>query len=478
MQKRVQSVCQLFATIFSLLFIATSYAGNPLWTFTPDPYYPPSLSITSVGSATIQYTITNQSRTTHTLAMKPINGITQITSGGSCPSSFTLGYHQSCTLSLLVNGSLLTNNILGGPIVCEEGSALLCYQPSAANALHINLIPIAKFLITPLSNGNGVITPNTPQTIVAGNQLTFTATPDSGYQVDQWLVDGGIVQKGGSTFTLSHIDANHTVEATFTRLGTIYAGTLSGFIYFSMDNGLTWTTTTSPSPGNRVNSVFATQNSLYAGSADGKVYYSTNNGVLWNATTTVPDSSSVNTVVITSINNVTTIYCGTENGHVYYTTDGIAWTATSNPGSGPVNSLFITPSNILYVGSEDGNVYYSINNGNSWNQIVGPLSGSSVPVHHVFATANQLYVNTRKVTSNSTLPPGTIDFEYAYSSNSLTNPNPSWTLLSQITYTLFVNSDASMIYAGTQGGYVFSLTTGEELGFITYSPISSLFFLG
>lgn len=91
---------------------------------------------------------------------------------------------------------------------------------------------------------------------------------------------------------------------------------------------------------------------------------------------------------------------------------------------------------------------------------------------------NSLYASTRKVSTNGTVPPGTVDFEYTYSTNSLTAMNPTWNLVSQVTYTLFVNADASVLYAGTQDGHVFSLTTGDELGFITYSPISSLFFIG
>ncbi|MDR3441657.1 MAG: hypothetical protein P4L65_01435 [Legionella sp.] len=463
--------------VFIWLFISSAYAGTPLWTFTPDPTYSPKISITAAGSATIKYKITNQSHKTHTLVMKPIKGITQITSGGNCPAVFKLAYQQSCTLNLLVNGNQLAANVHGGPVVCQQGSALECYQPALINVLNITLIPIARYLITPTAEAHGTITPRTPQTVLAGSSVTFTATPAAGYQVDRWLVDDGLVQKGGSTFTLSHVDANHAVEVSFTRRGTLYAGAANGSVYFSMDNGLTWNTTTSPSAGFGVNSIFATSSTLYAGSADGKVYYSTNNGTLWNATAAVPGGTAVTSAFVATVNNVLTIYTGTQDGKVYYSTDGTTWTATTNPGSGAVNSLFITSANVLYVGSSDGTIYYSLNNGSSWNSITGPEASNSVPVHNLFVANNQLYANIRRTSANSTLPPGTVDFEYTYTSNSLTNANPVWTLLSQITYTLFVNSDASVIYAGTQDGYVFSLTTGDELGFITYSPITSLFFL-
>ncbi|MCW8409622.1 hypothetical protein OQJ13_11635 [Legionella sp. PATHC035] len=475
MQRVKMTLPQLLIAVIAFLFLTLSHAVKPVWTFTPDPNYPPTVSVTSIGSATIKYTITNQSRRTHTLSMKPITGITQVTSAGNCPNPFTLQGHQSCTLNLFVNGSALQNNIKEGPVVCEQGRILECYQPALANILNITLIPVTTYMITPSAGANGTINPNTPQTVIAGSSLTFTATPNSGYQVDEWVVDGGRAQKGGTTFTFANIDDNHTVEVTFTRVGTIYSGTAKGFVYFSTDNGLTWTATSVPSPGNAVNSVFATPSALYVGSADGKVYYSTNNGTSWTATN-APGTSSVNSVFVTA---ASIIYTGTQEGTVYYSANnGVSWTATTtNPGTGPINSIFLSTSSI-YVGSNDGNVYYSTNNGTNWNQIRGPEASVSVPVQNVFAVNGQLYVNTRQTSTNSTLPPGTINFEYAYFANSLTDPNPTWTLLSQITYTLFVNSDASLMHAGTQNGHVFSLTTGDDLGFITSSPITSLFFFG
>ncbi|KTD02831.1 NHL repeat protein [Legionella feeleii] len=473
----MRKLVKITIALVILFFLNNAYTGIPLWTVIPDPNYPTSLYLTPMGKANVVYTVTNKSHKTHTLAMQPIRGVTQITSGDNCSSVFTLAYQKSCTLSLSINGNLLTGDIHGGPVVCEQGGTFECYQPSFPNILNIIFIPIARYLITPIAGVNGAINPDNPQTVLAGSSLTFTARPNSGYQVDQWLVDGGIAQKGGSTFTLAQIDTNHTVEATFTRSGTIFVGTAGGEVYFSINNGLNWNTTTTPSPGFSVNSVFATPTTLYAGSADGKVYYSTNNGVTWNATAAVPGGTEVNSVFITSIGNVLTIYTGTQDGHVYYSIDGITWNATTNPGAGAVNSLFITPANTLYAGSNDGNAYYSTDNGTNWIQIIGPESNLAVPIQNIFAVNNQLYVNIRKISSNSTLPAGTVDFEYTYTSNSLTNTNPTWNLLSQITYTLFVNADASAIYAGTQDGYIFSLTTGDELGFITYSPISSLFFI-
>ncbi|MBN9231275.1 MAG: hypothetical protein BGO90_14075 [Legionella sp. 40-6] len=454
------------------------HAAQPLWTFTPDPNTPTTLSMTPLSEAIIQYTVTNQSRKTHTLTMQPITGITQISAPGQCAPQFTLNYKQSCNLLLSIKGGQLARDIRGGPVVCDFGNLLQCYQPSAANALNITRIPMAKYVITPLAAPQGIISPNTPQIVYAGGSVTFKATPNSGFQVDQWFMDGGVAQKGGATFTLSHIENNHTVEVTFTRSGTIYAGTNNGAIFFSTDNGLSWTPTATPALGYGINSLFAAVDTLYAGSVDGKVYYSTNNGVTWSATASLSGGVAVNAIFVTGQNSARRIYAGTADGNLYSSNDGTLWNSISPPGVGAINGLYITPEQVIYVGSADGNIYYSLNDGGSWNQITGPEASASVPIQNIFIADGKLYVNTRRVSSNSTLPPGTVDFEYAYTSTGLTTPNPQWTLYSQITYTFFVNSNASFIIAGTQDGFVYSLTTGDALGFITYNPITSLFFLG
>jgi hypothetical protein len=113
------------------------------------------------------------------------------------------------------------------------------------------------------------------------------------------------------------------------------------------------------------------------------------------------------------------------------------------------------------VGSANGTVYYSSNKGTSWTAIKS--SPDNTAIYNVFATSNNLYVNTAT--------------QYAYSSTSLTSGS-HWIPFGQTVYSLFVNADASIIYAGTQDGYIFSLSTGDELGFVTYSPINSVFFLG
>jgi len=77
------------------------------------------------------------------------------------------------------------------------------------------------YTVTPISGSNGEISPGTAQTVVSGSYITFTATADPGYGVDQWLVNGSTVQTGGTSYTLLHVSGSDTVEVTFEQTPAI-----------------------------------------------------------------------------------------------------------------------------------------------------------------------------------------------------------------------------------------------------------------
>jgi hypothetical protein len=52
-------------------------------------------------------------------------------------------------------------------------------------------------------------------TVTQGGSQTFTATPNNGKEVDKWLLNGSAAQTGGTTYTLSNVQANATLQVTF-----------------------------------------------------------------------------------------------------------------------------------------------------------------------------------------------------------------------------------------------------------------------
>ncbi|MFT4059340.1 MAG: hypothetical protein QM652_07310 [Legionella sp.] len=202
----------IFVGASGLVLMASAQAGTAVWIFAPVAEYPPSVTISSVGVATVKYTVTNQSYQSHMLQMKPVQGITP--SGCTSP----LKYHQSCILTLTVNGGELKGDVTGGPVLCDQSNPNQCYQPSQTNGLAIRLVQkpsVQQYTVTSSAGANGAVSPSSTQTVNSGTTLTFTATADAGYGVNQWLVDGNLAQTGGTTYQLANITSNHSVNVTF-----------------------------------------------------------------------------------------------------------------------------------------------------------------------------------------------------------------------------------------------------------------------
>lgn len=216
---------QWFIGLIFLFAASLSHAGIPVWTFTP--LTATTTSVAPNDTATIQYRVTNQSRKTHTLALQPIAGISQTTTTGNCPNPFTLGYQQSCTLTLVVDGQQLQDNLVGGPIVCQQGSTLQCYQPSVADRLDITLTSEVALLTvsgSPLgliaddSTGTMTIT-NTSSTLTATNiQADFTGT----------ALDGTVVQDASDCLSVAHGESCVLFFTSSTTAVTLVSFPISG----------------------------------------------------------------------------------------------------------------------------------------------------------------------------------------------------------------------------------------------------------
>ncbi|HEU4663096.1 MAG TPA: hypothetical protein VFS55_03580 [Dokdonella sp.] len=126
-----------------------SAGAQPVLTFAP--LTPTTLTLPANGDAVVAYQVTNASAATRTFAMTPIPGIDIDTSSGHCADPFVLASHASCALSLHLVGSAMAGDIDGGPVVCIDGSPLQCWQPAAADQLHVTLLPaqVATIAATP-----------------------------------------------------------------------------------------------------------------------------------------------------------------------------------------------------------------------------------------------------------------------------------------------------------------------------------------
>lgn len=361
------------------------FAKTPLFSVILNPLTSPIFNLSPTETGTVQYLITNQSPTPHTMVMSPIPGVsvvmTAITATTPTSTSCYAKQYQSCTLSLQLNGAQIPSVVRGGPKICHLDSKYLCYGP-----------------------------------MDAADVLKITPTTSLG--------------------------------------STLYAGAQNGVVYYSVDKGLHWSTTIAPSLNQAINSIFVTSNMLYVGSQDGHVYYSANQGVQWRSTIAPSPGQAVNSVFFIS----NKLYVGSMDGSIYVTTNGSTWTNLGSPDGSSVNGIYVISPNIMYAGTQNGSVWYSNNGGATWAAINGQPDGSAV--EDVFVANGGIYVNTTN--------------EYVYFSPNVIGGG-TWTTYAQSVYHFFVNNDASIIDAGTQGGYVFSLIDGNELGSPAYSPINSVY---
>lgn len=164
------------------------------------------------------------------LTSKLPQGVSIVTQGTSpcqgtstfCNNTFSLTPGNSCCLALSLNASELNigsnsfNMLFQGGVPSQPIPNPSSY-PFQTGTLKINVTPQDVFYtVTPNSDANGTISPSTPQEVAYGHSTSFTATPNTNYVVDQWLVNATPAQVGGSSFTLTNVTSDTDVTVTFT----------------------------------------------------------------------------------------------------------------------------------------------------------------------------------------------------------------------------------------------------------------------
>ncbi len=198
--------------VMLVLFVLPTFA-KPIFQITTSNQ---STTVSPGGTAMIAYIVKNVSGINMS-KMRFIPPTTTTISNNMCGS--TLANQASCTVMLTIHApSHQGRYTLGSLGVCGngKGSFSSCSQPDASNLVQVIVTPVTStFTLTPSAGANGSISPSTPQTVNVGNSFVFTALPNTGYEVDQWSVDGSLAQTGGNTYTFTNVNANHTILVTF-----------------------------------------------------------------------------------------------------------------------------------------------------------------------------------------------------------------------------------------------------------------------
>lgn len=495
----------LFIGLLGFSVYGKAQAGLPLWTFEPVTGFPPQVTVSPTGTATIKYTVTNQSHKPHTLTFQAIKGI----SSSGCTSS--LQYHESCTLILTVNGSALTENVVNGPVLCDEGNTNQCYRPSAANILRI----------TRSSAGlvNKVIVGSYRD--VSSNFLPLSyLSADGGIN---WTVSSTLPQPADPNFNVLAGVSCTSNGLTCTSVGFSNFPVYFPVSYFTLDGGNTWSRSQAislPPSGTTGQFYMASCSNSLACAVVGSYrlsgvwkplsYTSSDGGNHWNVSTTLPaaqgaqDNNLYGVACDTNVQKCVAVgsyYEQTISSTAplsYISTDGGAsWTASSSmppfTGSGTsiLQSVACDSSGLkcVAVGYATSTktypiAYTSSNGGDTWTLSATPPPAQGTDNNFIYGVSCDSTGLSCVTVGKYDSSPNNIPLAYKSVDGgvhwTLSSAIPS-SLPSEVLYGVHCQSDGAICVAtslddidnplGFGGGY-YSLDMGATWTAITISPYS------
>lgn len=303
------------------------------------------------------------------------------------------------------------------------------------------------------------------------NLVTYSA--DNGADWGYMLSPQGGWSLNNTTWAIATTSNGTMYQATGGQ-GTGAAGSGAATLIYSSD-GVNWSqVATFPTNDDWVQSVFAVGNTIYVGTGNGYVYFSSNNGATWSSSVTpaqVPDSSTVNAIVVDA-NGV--FYAGTAGGNIYYSQNsGQSWTSLPNqPSTGvSISSLAIDTNSALYAVTANTTTQPQYNTAplttGTWQSMTA-LPGGNGDATTIAATGTTVYVGT----SNSHVM-YTSDKGVTWAGNQIPNDFSGITSLfvtQNILSPLFVESYGIMPLTSSQGT---STVTIKNLSGITVSNVQA-----
>ena len=190
--------------------------------------------------------------------------------------------------------------------------------------------------------------------------------------------------------TLPSADNADWVQSVFAVGNTVYVGTGEGYVYSTTDQGTTWLPSTGASSvdGSTVNAIVVDANSIfYAGTSNGNVEYSSNSGQSWTSLPNQPSTGvSISSLAIDTSGTLYVVTADTTTQPQYNTAPLTGtWQSMTALPAGDGNATTIAASgSTVYVGTNNSHVMYTTNKGQTWNGSQLPTDTSGI---------NSLFVN-------------------------------------------------------------------------------------
>ncbi|GAB1417969.1 hypothetical protein MASR2M12_07340 [Bacteroidales bacterium] len=283
--------------------VTVNYGANQTFTFTANTGYQVSSVLVdgvSVGAVN-SYTFNNITEN-HTISVSFILKYYTITAsagenGGISPSgTVTVNHGENKTFTITPNNGYHVADVL---VDGASVGAVATYTFSNVTANHTISASFAinTYTITATAGANGSISPSGAVSVNHGENKTFTFSPNTGYHIDQVMVDGTSVGVP-TTYTFNNVTANHTISVSFAiNTYTIMAsaganGSISPSGTVTVNHGENKTFTISPNAGYHIADV------LVDGASVGAVATYTFSNITANHTISV--SFAIDTFIISA----------------------------------------------------------------------------------------------------------------------------------------------------------------------------------
>jgi hypothetical protein len=205
--------------------VSVPLGGNQTFTFSAAPGYQVDQVLVDgvanpAAAAAGSYTFTNvtSDHTIHVTFIKSTYTIT-VTAGEGCainpPGNQVVNLYSSILFTVAPQtGYTLVDVVVDG--ISKGPMPEVAFVNVTADHAFSATCARQSFTITPSAGAGGTITPSTPQTVLFGDDVTFTMQPNGGYTVEDVLVNGVSVGPV-TTYTFDNVAANGTISVTFKK---------------------------------------------------------------------------------------------------------------------------------------------------------------------------------------------------------------------------------------------------------------------
>jgi uncharacterized repeat protein (TIGR02543 family) len=256
--------------IFAQDFSTNTYAdvpniplnGNPIyvklaWSTAPGPIYPVETVNYRFDTQLVTYTITSSAGTGGTISP---NGSVSVNYGAR--QDFYIAANSGYRLSdVVVDGTSI-----GAIAIPTFNLTHTLHNVKSNHTIQASFT--RTYTISASAGTGGTITPSGSVSVDSGAGQTFSITPNTGYRIQNVLVDGSSVG-AVSTYPFTNVTAHHTIYASFVKTCTITAsagtgGTITPSGIITVDYGTSKTFTITPNTGYRIQDVLVNGTSVGA----------------------------------------------------------------------------------------------------------------------------------------------------------------------------------------------------------------------